>query len=77
MYIKTGSKNFEGSSSTLLLHQDPDIRMDAAIQLGDDAARVSDQRIALEALTTALQDPCSTVQEAVLQSLMRMSVKNA
>ena len=76
MYIKTGSKNIEGNSQTLLFHQDPDIRMDAAIQLGGDTDRISDQRLALEALTTALEDPCSTVQEAVLQSLMRMSVKN-
>jgi len=75
MYIKTGPKNIEGSSRTLLFHQDPDIRLDAAIQLGGDTAGVSDQRLALEALTTALQDPCSTVQEAVLQSLMRMSGK--
>ena len=76
MYRKTSHKNFEGSSRTLLFHQDPDIRLDAAIQLGGDTARVSDQRLALEALTTALEDPCSTVQEAVLQSLMRLSAKN-
>ena len=76
MYIKTGPKNNEGSSRELLFHQDPDTRFDAAIQLGGDTARVSDQRVALEALTTALQDPCSTVQEAALQSLMRMSVNN-
>jgi hypothetical protein len=76
MYIKTGPKNNEGSSRTRLFHQDPDIRFDAAIQLGGDTGRISDQRLALEALTTALEDPCSTVQEAVLQSLMRMSAKN-
>ena len=76
MYTKTNHKNFEGSSRTLLFHQDPDTRMDAAIHLGGDSAGVSEQRLALEALTTALKDPCSTVQEAVLQSLMRMSVKN-
>ena len=75
MYIKTGPKNIEGSSRTLLFHQDPDIRMDAAVKLGGDTTGVSDQRLALEALTTALQDPCSTVQEAVLQSLVRMSGK--
>lgn len=77
MYIKTGPKNIEGSSRTLLFHQDPDIRFDAAIELGEDTTGVSDQRFALEALTTALEDPCSTVQEAVLQSLMRMSVKSS
>ena len=76
MYIKTSSKNNEETSRALLFHQDPDIRMDAAIQLGGGTDRISDQRLALEALTTALEDPCSTVQEAVLQSLMRMSVKN-
>ncbi len=76
MYIKTGPKKFEGSSRTLLFHQDPDIRMDAALELGRETTGVSNQRLALEALTTALEDPCSTVQEAVLQSLMRMSVKN-
>ena len=76
MYIKTGPKKIEGSSCTLLFHQDPDIRLDAAIQLGGETDGVSHQRLALEALTTALEDPCSTVQEAALQSLMRMSVKN-
>ena len=76
MYIKTGQKDIEGSSRTRLFHQDPDIRFDAAIQLGGDTSRISDQRLALEALTTALQDPCATVQEAALQSLLRMSVKN-
>ena len=76
MYIKTGPKNNQRSSGALLFHQDPDTRFDAAIQLGGDMACVSAQRVALEALTTALQDPCSTVQEAALQSLMRMSVKN-
>jgi len=76
MYIKTDPKNSGGSSRTLLFHQDPDIRLDAALQLGGDTNRIADQRLALEALTTALEDPCSTVQEAVLQSLMRMSVKN-
>lgn len=75
MYIKTGEKTVEGSSHNLLFHQDPEARLDAAIQLGGEMVGVSGQRLALEALTTALQDPCSTVQEAVLQSLMRMSVK--
>ena len=76
MYIKTGNKNNEGSSGTCLFHQDPGIRFDAAIQLGGATACISDQRLALEALTIALQDPCATVQEAALQSLMRMSEKN-
>ncbi len=75
MYIKTGKKNSEGFSRTYLFHQDPDVRVDAAIQLGGATARISDQRIALEALRTALQDPCATVQEAALQSLMRISEK--
>ena len=73
MYIKTGKKSIEGFSRTYLFHQDPDIRFDAAIQLGGATVCISDQRSALEALTTALQDPCATVQEAALQSLMRMS----
>jgi hypothetical protein len=76
MYVKTGQQTVEGSMQNLLFHQDPDTRLDAALQLGGETLRISDQRLALEALTLALQDPCSTVQEAVLQSLMRMSVKN-
>jgi len=76
MYIKTGKKNIEGFSRTCLFHPDPDIRLDAAIQLGGATACPFDQRFALEALTTALQDPCATVQEAALQSLMRMSEKS-
>ena len=75
MYIKTNEKTIEGSSHNLLFHQDPDARMDAAIQLGSEMVGVSGQRMALEALTTALQDPCATVQEAVLESLVRMSAK--
>jgi hypothetical protein len=76
MYVKTGQHTVEGSMQNLLFHQDPDTRMDAALQLGGETLRISDQRLALEALTLALQDPCSTVQEAVLQSLMRISVQN-
>jgi hypothetical protein len=76
MYIKTGQHTAEGSMQNLLFHQDPETRLDAALQLGGEIIRISDKRLALEALTLALRDPCSTVQEAVLQSLMRMSVKN-
>lgn len=76
MYSKTGQHTIEGFMQNLLFHQDPDTRMDAALQLGGETIRISDQRLALEALTMALQDPCSTVQEAVLQSLMRISVQN-
>jgi hypothetical protein len=76
MYIKTNQHSVEGSMQNLLFHQDPEARMDAALQLGGETVRISDQRLALEALTQALRDPCSTVQEAVLQSLMRMSIKN-
>jgi hypothetical protein len=76
MYMKNGQATAEGSMQNLLFHQDPDTRMDAALQLGGETMGISDQRLALEALTLALQDPCSTVQEAVLQSLMRISGKN-
>lgn len=75
MYIKTASYKMKGTVEDLLFHEDPEARLSAATHLGNDAVGVSDQRCALEALTTALQDPCSTVQDAVLQSLMRMSVK--
>ena len=76
MDIKTNQLSVEDSMQNLLFHLDPDTRLDAALQLGGETVRISDQRLALEALTLALRDPCSTVQEAVLQSLMRMSVKN-
>lgn len=75
MYIKSVSHNMKGTVEDLLFHEDPEARLSAATHLGHEAVGVSDQRCALEALTTALQDPCSTVQDAVLQSLMRMSVK--
>lgn len=74
MYIKTTSHNLKGTVEELLYHEDPEMRLSAATHLGHDVAGVSDQRCALEALTAALQDPCSTVQDAVLQSLMRMSI---
>jgi hypothetical protein len=75
MDMKTDQHTVEGFMQNLLFHQDPETRQDAALQLGGETGRISDQRLALEALTVALHDPCSTVQEAVLQSLMRMSVK--
>ncbi len=75
MYIKSTSHRMKGSVEDLLFHEDPEARLSAATHIGDEAVGVSEQRRALEALTTALQDPCSTVQDAVLQSLMRMSVK--
>ncbi len=75
MHGKTDHQTIEGSMQNLLFHQDPETRMDAALQLGGQTVRISDQRMALEALTMALRDPSSSVQEAVLQSLMRMSVK--
>jgi hypothetical protein len=76
MNSKKSQVTVEGFMHNLLFHQDPDTRMDAALQLGGETIRIADQRLALEALTLALQDPCSTVQEAVLQSLMRISAKN-
>ncbi len=75
MYIKSESHRTKGSVEDLLFHEDPEARLSAATHIGDEAVGVSKQRRALEALTTALQDPCSTVQDAVLQSLMRMSAK--
>lgn len=75
MDMKTDQHTVEGFMQNLLFHQDPETRQDAALHLGGKTIRISDQCLALEALTVALDDPCSTVQEAVLQSLMRMSVK--
>ena len=77
MSIKTGQYMLQESMSNLLFHQNPDTRMDAALHLEGRASRISAQRLALEALTQALRDPDSTVQEAVLQSLIRMSVSKA
>lgn len=77
MSIETGQHIVEGSMANLLFHQDPGTRLDAALHLGGRANRISAQRLALEALTLSLRDPDSTVQEAVLQSLMRMSVSKA
>ena len=75
MYIKSSPHNVKGSIQDLLFHEDPETRLHAATDLGHETASVFEQRYALEALTTALQDPCATVQDAVLQSLMRMSSK--
>lgn len=74
--MQTTNSSFlvEESLHNLLFHQDPDTRVSAALRLEGNTSRIGDQRLALEALTVALRDPCSTVQEAVLQSLMRMSV---
>jgi hypothetical protein len=76
MYVKTSSPTVEGFMQKLLFHQDPEARQDAALHLGGETIRISDQRLALEALTLALGDPSATVKEAVLQSLMRMSVQH-
>ncbi len=75
MYMNTESLSIDRTITDLLFHQDPEARFDAALHLGGWANGVSGQRRVLEALTTALHDPCATVQEAVLQSLVRLSVK--
>ena len=75
MLMNTKPSSVDRTITNLLFHQDPEARFDAALHLGGEAGGVSGQRQALEALTTALGDPCSTVQEAVLQSLVRLSVK--
>ncbi len=74
MYMNTKQSGVDHTVTNLLFHQDPEARFDAALHLGGEAKGVSGQRRALEALTTALRDPCLTVQEAVLQSLVRLSV---
>jgi hypothetical protein len=73
MSMKSVSRHLTGSLEDLLFHADPDARLYAATRLGYGAMGVSVQRSALEALTTALRDPCANVQDAVLQSLMRLS----
>ena len=73
-YIKSG-KAVRGTIEDLFFNQDPETRSTAAATLGSPAKCVADEREALEALTTALQDPSTTVQEAVLQSLVRLSAK--
>ena len=64
-----------GNIQDLLFNQDPETRSTAAATLGGHTMGVADEREALEALTTALKDPCANVQEAVLQSLVRLSAK--
>jgi hypothetical protein len=74
MSMKLVFRHPTGSLDDLLCHTDPDARFYAATRLGYGAIGASVQRSALEALTTALRDPCAPVQNAVLQSLMRLSV---
>ena len=75
MYSHDSRKAVRGTIQDLLFHHDPEARRMAAATLGASPMRVGDKRDALEALNTALDDPCTSVQEAVLQSLVRMSTK--
>ena len=75
MASNNSGKAVRGTIEDLLFNQDPETRSTAAATLGGSAMCVADEREALEALTTALQDPSTTVQEAVLQSLVRLSAK--
>ena len=75
MYTHESRKAVRGTIEDLLFSHDPEARRMAAANLGESPIRVADKRDALEALNTALGDPCTSVQEAVLQSLVRMSVK--
>jgi hypothetical protein len=62
--------------SNLLFHEDSDIRLYAVLQLGGRANQMSAQPLELGPLRKALHDQNSTVQKAVLQSLMRMTASN-
>ena len=64
-----------GNIENLLANHDPETRETAASTLGTGLMGIADEREALEALTTALHDPSSRVQDAVLQSLVRLSHK--
>ncbi|MCA9470436.1 MAG: hypothetical protein MRJ96_14665 [Nitrospirales bacterium] len=64
-----------GSIENLLAHRAPEAREAAASTLGETLTRVADEREALEALSTALHDPSARVQDAVLQSLVRLSTR--
>ena len=64
-----------GSIQDLLFNHDPETRGLAAATLATDHMCVADEREALEALNTALHDPSAQVQDAVLQSLVRLSIK--
>ncbi len=61
--------------SDLLFHNDPEARGLAAAALGKDPMGVASEREALEALSAALHDPVLKVQEAALQSLVRLGRK--
>lgn len=75
MPSSNSGKAVRGTIQDLLFNQDPETRCTAAATLGGHGMCVADEREALEALTTALQDPCTTVQEAVLESLVRLSAQ--
>lgn len=62
-----------GSIQNLFFNDDAEARGIAAATLGSDSMGVANEREALEALNTALHDPSVRVQDAVLQSLVRIS----
>ncbi|RMH31465.1 MAG: hypothetical protein D6690_16180 [Nitrospirae bacterium] len=59
----------------LFFHRNPETRQQGAARLGEGAPPLSVEREVLEALTTALDDPCIAVKEAALQSLVRLSIR--
>ena len=75
MSTDRSSQTVRGSIQDLLFSYDPETRGVAAATLGKGHMGIANEREALEALNTALHDPSLRVQEAVLQSLVRLSTK--
>ena len=75
MSTSGSSQTVRGRIQDLFFNYDPEARGIAATTLGQDHTGVANEREALEALNAALRDPSSRVQEAVLQSLVRLSCK--
>ena len=69
------SQTIQGNIQDLFFHDDPDARGLAAATLGESCMSIAHEREVIEALNTALHDPVATVQDAALQSLMRLEHK--
>ena len=63
----------KGNLQDLFFSYDPEARRLAAATLGRDHLGAGSKREVLEALNTALHDPVVTVQDAALQSLVRLA----
>lgn len=73
MSTQTTAPGVRRTIQELLFHPDPTHRQLAADILGGIPLRIAEEGDALEALTTAMDDPAVPVKESAFQAMVRIS----